>query len=107
MNILINLTLFALKQYFFMKLCNNKKGWFIMIGKILRKMRLDNNFNQTQLADKLLITQTTLSGWERGYRQPTFESIEKIANYCNYSILFKNNITNEIINTENIKRKDF
>ena len=90
-----------------MKLCNNTNGWFIMIGKILRKMRLDNNFNQTQLADKLLITQTTLSGWERGYRQPTFESIEKIANYCNYSILFKNNITNEIINTENIKRKDF
>lgn len=77
-----------------------------MIGQILRKMRLDNNFNQTELASKLLIAQTTLSGWERGYRQPTFESIEKIANNCNYSIVFQNNDTKEIITTSNIKRKD-
>ena len=77
-----------------------------MIGKILRKMRIDNNFSQKQLAEKLLITQTTLSGWERGYRQPTFESIEKIAHFCNYTITFTNNVNNEIINTANIDRKD-
>ncbi len=77
-----------------------------MIGKILRKMRLDNNFSQNELAKKLLVTQTTLSGWERSYRQPTFESIEKIANYCNYSIIFKNNITNEIIDSKTILRND-
>ncbi len=77
-----------------------------MIGKILRKMRLDNNFNQTELASKLSIAQTTLSGWERGYREPTFESIEKIARYCNYSIVFKNEKTNEVITTNNIIRKD-
>ncbi len=77
-----------------------------MIGTILKKMRLDNNFSQKTLADKLLISQTTLSGWERGYRQPTFESIEKIATFCNYTITFKNNLNDEIIDSNNAKRKD-
>lgn len=77
-----------------------------MIGKILKKMRLDNNFSQRELAEKLLVTQTTLSGWERGYRQPTFESIEKIANNCNYVITFTNTKTGEVITTQNISRKD-
>ena len=40
-----------------------------MIGKISKKMRIDNNFSQKELGKKLLITQTTLSGWERGYRK--------------------------------------
>jgi len=77
-----------------------------MIGKILKKMRLDNNVSQKMLADKLSISQTTLSGWERGYRQPTFESIEKIADFCNYTIVFKNNVNDEIIDSKNINRKD-
>ncbi len=77
-----------------------------MIGKISKKMRIDNNFSQKELGKKLLITQTTLSGWERGYRQPTFESIEKIAKFCNYSITFKNNETGEVITSQNITRKD-
>lgn len=77
-----------------------------MIGKILKKMRIDNNFSQKELAEKLLITQTTLSGWERGYRQPTFETIEKLAGFCNYSITFTNNVTKEIITSQNIDRKD-
>jgi len=37
-----------------------------MIGKILRKMRKEKALNQTELAEKLNIDQTTLSGWERG-----------------------------------------
>ena len=77
-----------------------------MIGKILKKMRLDNNVSQKMLSDKLSISQTTLSGWERGYRQPTFESIEKIADFCNYTIAFKNNVNGEIIDSKNINRKD-
>ncbi|NLM63233.1 MAG: helix-turn-helix transcriptional regulator [Mollicutes bacterium] len=77
-----------------------------MIGKILRKMRLDNNFSQRELAEKLFVTQTTLSDWERAYRQPTFDSIAKIAYYCDYTISFTNNKTGEVITTENIVRKD-
>lgn len=76
-----------------------------MIGLIIKKMRNDNNLSQAELAKILFVNQTTLSGWERGYREPTFETIEKIAKICNYDIKFVNLKTNEIINTQNINRK--
>lgn len=68
-------------------------------------MRNDNNLSQAELAKMLFINQTTLSGWERGYREPTFEAIEKIAKICNYDIKFINIKTKEEINTRNINRK--
>lgn len=68
-------------------------------------MRNDNNLSQAKLAKMLFINQTTLSGWERGYREPTFEAIEKIAKICNYDIKFINIKTKEEINTRNINRK--
>lgn len=77
-----------------------------MIGKIIKKMRIDNNLTQSELSNLLNVDQTTLSGWERGYREPTFETIEKIAKVCNYKINFINTITNEFINTDNIERKE-
>lgn len=77
-----------------------------MIGKILKRMRLEKNISQEELAKILVINQTTLSGWERGYREPTFENIEKIATICDYSLIFKNNKTNEILTTKNIERKE-
>ena len=76
-----------------------------MIGKIIKKMRIDKNLTQAELSKMLNIDQTTLSGWERGYREPTFESIEKIAKICNYTINFINNNNKEIINSSNINRK--
>ena len=76
-----------------------------MIGNILKKMRIDNNLSQTELASILNIDQTTLSGWERGYREPTFEYIEKIAHICKYKIQFIDIKTNNILNINNIGRK--
>lgn len=77
-----------------------------MIGQIIKKMRKDSNFSQVKLARLLSIDQTTLSGWERGYREPTFDSIEKIASLCGYEINFINKSNNEVINSKNITRKD-
>lgn len=76
-----------------------------MIGKILKKIRLDSNFSQKQLASLLKVDQTTLSGWERGYREPTFENIQKIANLCHYKIEFTNEVTKEVLTINNISRK--
>ncbi|MEG1597440.1 MAG: helix-turn-helix transcriptional regulator [Bacilli bacterium] len=77
-----------------------------MIGRILRKMRKDSNLSQKQLAYMLKIDQTTLSGWERGYREPIFESIEEIAKLCGYEITFKSIKTKEELTTKNIFRKE-
>ena len=64
-----------------------------MIGKILKYIRKENKLTQKQLAKNIDIAQTTLSGYETKYSNPTFEIIEKIANYCNYEIIFRNKET--------------
>ena len=77
-----------------------------MIGKVLKYMRIKKNWNQSQLAKKIESAQTTLSGWETGFRQPTFEMIEKIANVCGFEIIFKNIETQEEFKAQELKRKD-
>lgn len=77
-----------------------------MIGKMLKKMRMDKGLNQVQLANLLSVDQTTLSGWERGYREPTFSSIQKIADICDFKIYFQSNRTNEKIEIKDLDRKD-
>ena len=77
-----------------------------MIGQIIKKMRKDSNLSQTKLSKLLSIDQTTLSGWERGYREPTFDAIEKIASLCGYEINFFNKNNGDVINTQNISRKE-
>lgn len=77
-----------------------------MIGKILKIMRKNKGLNQTQLAKLLNIAQTTLSGYETKYSNPTFDTIEDIANNCDFEIIFRNKITKEEYTTKNIERKD-
>lgn len=77
-----------------------------MIGKMLRYMRVSNNMNQTELAKKLNIAQTTLSGYETHYSNPDFAMIEKIANICGFEILFKKKDSNENFSVSGIERKD-
>lgn len=50
-----------------------------MIGKMLKLIRESKKLSQKQLAKLLNIAQTTLSGYETKYSNPTFEMIEKIA----------------------------
>lgn len=76
-----------------------------MIGLILKYMRNEKNMTQKELSKKVNIAQTTLSGYETKYSNPTFETIEKIANECDYEIIFKNNKTLEEVTTSNIERK--
>ena len=77
-----------------------------MIGKILKYIRKENNLTQKELAKKIDVAQTTLSGYETKYSNPTFEIIEKIANNCNYEIIFRNRETKEELTTKNIERKE-
>ena len=77
-----------------------------MIGTILKYMRKTRKYKQVDLATKLNIGQTTLSGWERGFREPTFEMVFNIADVCDFEILIKDKLTGEIYTKDEIKRKD-
>lgn len=77
-----------------------------MIGKALKYMRISKGLNQTQLATILNIAQTTLSGYETKYSNPTFEIIENIANNCDFEIYFINKKTKEEFRIKDLERKD-
>ena len=69
-------------------------------------MRKTKKLNQKQLAKILNIAQTTLSGYETKYSNPTYETIEKIANNCDFEIIFRNKITKEEYKIKDMERKD-
>lgn len=77
-----------------------------MIGKMLKILRSNKGYNQTELAEKLNIAQTTLSGYETNYSNPNFETIEEIAKICDFEIIFRNKKTKQEYTTKNIERKD-
>ena len=54
-------------------------------GNVLRKLRNENRLTQTQLAQKLGVAFSTISMYERGEREPDFETTEAIADFFNVS----------------------
>lgn len=77
-----------------------------MIGKMLRYMRVSKGINQTELSKELNIAQTTLSGYETHYSNPDFDMIERIAEICDFEIIFRKKKTHEEFKVNNIERKD-
>ncbi|MBQ7863829.1 MAG: helix-turn-helix transcriptional regulator [Lachnospiraceae bacterium] len=56
--------------------------------KILRLLRNEKNMSQQDLADALKISKSAINMYERGERQPNFETLEIIADYFNVDIDF-------------------
>lgn len=52
-------------------------------GTILKKLRMQHDLTQKQLADVLGISESTVGMYERGHREPAFEMLEAIADYFN------------------------
>ena len=77
-----------------------------MVGKMLKVLRSNKDYNQTELADLLNIAQTTLSGYETNYSNPKFELINRIAELCGYEIIFRNKSTKKEIGVEAFERMD-
>lgn len=78
----------------------------MQINKILKTIRVKKNLRQEDIAKIIGIQANTYSDWERGRTQKiAFEDIEKIANVCDYEILFKNKTDGNILTSKNIDRK--
>lgn len=67
-------------------------------------MRNNTSFKQDVIANMIGVARTTYAGYEQGYREPTFETIEKIANICGYKIYFESD--KEKFELKDLKRKD-
>jgi len=48
------------------------------ISKSIRRIRKDNNLNQSQFGEKIGYSQRTVSDWENGNTEPNLEAIKKI-----------------------------
>ena len=77
-----------------------------MIGNVLRYMRRKNNFKQEQISKITGVARNTVSQYETETIQPTFETIEKIANECGYKIYFESNDGKERFQSKDINRKE-
>ena len=78
-----------------------------MIGKIIKTMRHESGLTQKQISEKTYIGRSTLSDYEREKTDINFENIEKIANVCNYNIIFVNKKDkNKFLSSDNIDRKE-
>ena len=97
---------FSTSQVFFVEFCDNYFG-DKMIGKVLKKMRKDNNYNQEYISKMTNIGRTTLSDYEREKTAINFDLIEKIADVCNYEVLFRNRKSGEVFFSHDLERKDF
>lgn len=71
-------------------------------GKTLRKLRKANNLTQTQLANSLGLAFSTISMYERGVREPDFETLETIADYFNVTMDYLHGKQGQEINTQTI-----
>ena len=52
----------------------------------LKELRIENNLSRKQLAEKLFVTQRTISYWENGKRECDFNMLIKISNCLNCTI---------------------
>ncbi len=78
-----------------------------MIGKILKTMRREANLTQEDLSKITYIGRSTLSDYEREKTDINFENMEKIANACDYEIVFINKKNKKrILTSQNIAREE-
>ena len=55
-------------------------------SNILRLLRSERDMSQQELADSLGISKSSVNMYERGERQPNFETLELIADYFNVDL---------------------
>lgn len=74
-----------------------------MISDRLRTLRQRNNWSQTDLANKLNITRSSVNAWEMGISVPATKTIVELASLFHVSADYLLGISNtpEIINLEN------
>ena len=53
----------------------------ILFKERLKELRVERKLSQEDLAKELNVSQRSISSWETGFRQPDFETLERIAKF--------------------------
>ena len=79
-----------------------------MIGRILRNIRKINKKNQKQIGKELNLAENTISNYETEYSNPTFDTILKFVNVCDFDIQFVDKKTKKVYTIKELsKEMDF
>ena len=55
-------------------------------SEIIKQIRARNNESQEEMAERLNLSQGSITGWETGVRTPSFKTLIKIADTYNVSV---------------------
>ena len=58
----------------------------VMFAKMLRELRTEHNYSQSDLARLLNVTKQNISDWENGKSETNFENAIKIAKLFNVTV---------------------
>ena len=67
-----------------------------MYGKVIRFMRLSKRLKQVEVARMIGCSNCTLAHYESDCRALTFENLMRIADACNYEVLFRDKAKNRV-----------
>ena len=56
------------------------------VNSMIKRLRLEKNLNQEQLAEQLHVTRQAVSNWETGKTQPDIDTLSRIAEYFAVSV---------------------
>lgn len=65
-------------------------------GKTVKKLRMQKNITQSQLAEILSVGRSTIAGYETKGKQPDYDKLEKLADYFNVTIDYLLGYSNDI-----------
>ena len=73
----------------------------------LRELRVQSNYSQQDLADKMGVTKQTISQYERGVRKPDMDTLTALCDIFNVSsdyLMGKSDVTVRLLNSDDLKR---
>lgn len=78
----------------------------VSIGNILKNMRnINTKLSQKEIGEMLMLSDTTISSYERENSQPDFQTIINYAQICDFEIKIYDKKTNKEISLEYLSRE--
>ena len=53
-----------------------------MFSKVLKSLRMESGMTQTQLAERLFVTRSTINRWENGRATPNITAMSNLKSFC-------------------------
>ena len=56
------------------------------MAKRITELRVEESLSQSQLGRAIDVSQSAISNWEKGYKEPSIESLRRLASFFQVSV---------------------